>query len=330
VTIAMTLVVRDEVDVIDTHLAFHLAGGIDLVLVTDHRSEDGTSEILAQYERAGRVRVFREEGERTRQGEWVTRMARLAATDHGADWVLHSDADEFWWPRGESLAEVLAGVPDRYGVVEGVQRSFLPVEDDGSPFWERMTVRLAPGAAINDPGTPYRPVGKIAHRGDPSVVVHHGNHTVRTTRSRCPARPLELGHFPLRSRAQCARKYGKTWEAWDENLRGDLARAQSMSTEGRAEDYYDRVALDCELVARGLAQGVLVADTRLRDAVRLVPERPPGATHPRPTAAERRSLALDAVILDEATLVRLQREVDAIDVSLAAREWRRGRGRVGA
>ena len=34
-------------------------------------------------------------------------MGRLAATELGADWVIHSDADEFWWPRGESLKDVL-------------------------------------------------------------------------------------------------------------------------------------------------------------------------------------------------------------------------------
>ena len=64
--------------------------------------------MLEQYARSGHVHLIHEPGEDLRQDEWVTRMARLAATEYGADWVINSDADEFWWPRGASLAEVLA------------------------------------------------------------------------------------------------------------------------------------------------------------------------------------------------------------------------------
>lgn len=326
----MTLVVRDEIDVIGAHLAFHLAIGVDVILVTDHRSEDGTTEILERYaQTTGRVRVFRQEDESIRQGMWVTEMARLAVAEHGADWLLHSDADEFWWPRSASLRRALATVPERYGVVDAVQRTLLPVVDDGRPFWERMTVRLSPSAAINDTGTPFRPVGKVAHRGHASVVVHNGNHTVEAALAKLAGcHPLEVLHVPLRSRAQCARKYRKTWSGWEQNLRGDLARVRGMSEEGRAEAYYERVALDEQLVRRGLARGSLTADTRLRDALGRLAARDDEARAeplplPVPSPPELHRAALDGVLLDEVTLVRLQRRADALQAAIGSRERRR-------
>ena len=104
--LVMTLLARNEADVVDAQIAFHLHAGVDFVIATDNASSDGTSEVLERYERAGRLRLLREPGDDMRQAEWVTRMARLAATEHGADWVIHSDADEFWWPRGGSLKDV--------------------------------------------------------------------------------------------------------------------------------------------------------------------------------------------------------------------------------
>ena len=53
-------------------------------------------------------------------------MARLAATEHGADWVINGDADEFWWPRDGSLGELLAAVPPRFGALRGLWRNFVP------------------------------------------------------------------------------------------------------------------------------------------------------------------------------------------------------------
>ena len=176
--VVLTMVVRDEEDILDAQLTFHLNAGVDFILVTDHRSVDGTRDILEGHVRDGHMRVIREDGENTRQGEWMTRMARLAATEHGADWVLNSDADEFWWPHGGSLRDALALIPRRYGIVQAVSRYFVPRPYDGRPFAERMTVRLAPGAPINDPATPFRPVAKVAHRAHPGAVVQDGNHAV--------------------------------------------------------------------------------------------------------------------------------------------------------
>ena len=114
--LVMTLLVRDEADIVDAQIAYHLDAGVDLVVATDNRSEDATTEILRRYAREGVLHLIREPGDDLRQSEWVTRMARLAATDHGADWILNADADEFWLARRASLKELLAVVPARISV----------------------------------------------------------------------------------------------------------------------------------------------------------------------------------------------------------------------
>ncbi len=40
--LVMTLRARDEADVVDAQIAFHLNAGVDFVVATEHRSQDGT------------------------------------------------------------------------------------------------------------------------------------------------------------------------------------------------------------------------------------------------------------------------------------------------
>src|SRR5881227_466554 len=117
--VVMALKVRDEEDVIDSVLRYHRAQGVDFFVVTDNGSTDRTLEILDRWVEAGTARVIEEPSRelRDRGDEWVTRMARLAATEYEADWVVHGDADEFWWPLAGSIKEALAAVPESFGVV---------------------------------------------------------------------------------------------------------------------------------------------------------------------------------------------------------------------
>ena len=331
--LALTLLVRDETDILDAHLAFHLNAGVDVVIATDHRSKDGTTEVLQAYAREGYVHLITREDEHIRQSEWVTHMAQLAATELKADWVINSDADEFWWPRELSLKEVLAAVPEGYGIVRAVSRVFIPRLGEGW-FADRMTARLALSAPINDPATPYRHVAKAAHRAHPRAVVLQGNHDITgLPYSELSAwSPIEVLHFPLRSAEQVARKHETTWSAWPRNLRGDLARAKSAFEAGRPKAFWDRVAVDDATVRRGVVEGSLVEDVRLRDALSELRDgkggfRRPGSAGGRlcfgpRSSADDASRAIDRVLLDEADGVRLQRRADELAARIAGRSAR--------
>ncbi len=333
VKVVMTLLARDEADVVDAQVAYHLHAGVDHVIAMDNASSDGTCAILERYERAGHLRLLREPGDDMRQDEWVTRMARLAATEHDADWVLHADADEFWWPRGGSLKDVLSTVPERFGIVRGCWRHFLPRPDDGAFFAERMTLRLATPAHPGDKETIFHAHQKVAHRASADVEIEAGNHNAEAPGLE-PLRawhPLEVLHFSFRSVAQLAHKARGGWlrnRDYEPTLHQVLL--DEASRDGRLGAFYDSFAVDDEALARGLANGTLAVDTRLRDALRALRDDDgafvlPGAgrrlVFPRPSAADDAAYAAEASVLVEIDgIVRAEQRVQALEGRLAALE----------
>jgi hypothetical protein len=338
VKLVLTLLARDEADIVDAQIAFHLHAGVDFVIATDNRSEDGTAEILERYEREGLLLLLREEGDDMRQDEWVTRMARLAAVELGADWVINADADEFWWPRSGSLKDVLAAVPRRYGVVRGCWRHFVPRPWTDPFFAERMTVRLCAPAHPGDKETIFHAHQKVAHRADPEVSIEPGNHDARSPRL-APLRgwhPLEVLHFSLRSSEQLGRKAVRDWVGWTQNPYGPTLHqelAYEAQRAGRLEEYYGSFVVSDEALARGLADGSLALDSRLRDALRAISA--PGEerrfvlpehgrerlSFPQPGVAHDAVYASEAAVLaDIDGVVRAERRVDLLEARLSSLE----------
>jgi hypothetical protein len=335
VKLVLTLRTRDQAAVVDALVSFHLNSGVDFVIATDHQSQDGTAEVLEAYEREGCLHLIREEGEQARGAEWRTRMARMAATDYGADWVIGADGDEFWWPRGGSLKEVLASVPERYGVVRCLTRTFVPRTDGDDFFAERMTVRLTPTAVIHDPTSPFRPTAKVAHRAHPDVLVDRGSHGVASARLRVLRSrfPIEVLHFPIRSATQLVEKH----TAWHSQLVGrgvaQYSRAAGTVWPSEAERRFSTVALDEGGLSRALGRGVVAVDVRLRDALRrlrlpeakgvrrfaLPRELDEPLRLPAPTLADDAAHAVDFSQLAEADAVRLMRRLDVFSARLSSR-----------
>jgi hypothetical protein len=184
VAVVLATRVGDAAEMLDAHLAFHLAAGADVVLVAGATDDADPARF----------------GDRVRRVDVATHteLARIAVAEHGADWVIPSTADEFWWPRGESLEDVLAVIPPRYAVVQALVRTFAGPRSAGRLFFEAMTVRtslLGPqGAGEHSPTELLRPI----YRAEPGMVLDPTDWTLHGRR--VPLRawyPIEVFRYPV-------------------------------------------------------------------------------------------------------------------------------------
>ena len=176
--IAFATTLGDAESFLERHIAFHLAAGAHVIVVSAPAEAD-----LASW------------GERVHHVEPMdaTGLARVAVDQHGADWVIPSRVDEFWWPRGESLDDVLAVIPPRYSVVQALVRTFVGERrspDETTVRTSLLGPRGADGAAADQL---LRPV----YRAEPEMVVDADDWTLHGRR--VPLRawyPLEVMRFP--------------------------------------------------------------------------------------------------------------------------------------
>jgi len=276
--LVMTLLCRDEADIIASTVRFHLDHGVDHLIVTDNGSTDGTIEILQRFQASGRVTLLQENRHDHDQSVWVTRMARLAATDLSADWLIHGDADEFWWPACGSLKLALESVPPEWDVINVSRINYLPPPPDLEglschPFYRRQLIRER--ESLNADGVPLP--SKVCHRADPAAKVHDGNHRVSIGGKPLNSiawEGLEILHFPVRSYAQFERKIRQGAEALERNrrIRATTGRTwrhiyKTYWQQGRLDDYYRELQLDEQQREAGLLRGELIVDDRLRRAL---------------------------------------------------------------
>ncbi len=208
--------VRNEADIVRVNVLYHLALGFDRFLIVDNGSSDGTTEILKDLGRDPRVRWTRDEGV-YRQAEITTGLAREALRD-GADWVVPTDADEFWHaPRGK-LRGVLEG--SRAGALKARVVTFIQrrEQEHCTPDGLLNMTRRARETVVHEEGkrliqqstiafVENEPSPKWLSRPTEEVEIAKGNHHVYgIAGSRALADGVLCLHAPLRSKARLERK----------------------------------------------------------------------------------------------------------------------------
>ncbi len=225
----MTLLLRNEADIVRHNIDFHLACGVDHVIATDNASVDGTREILSEYERKGILTLIDEPVHDYSQYRWVTHMALMARDQFDADWIINNDSDEFWLAPDSDLKKSIEGREADILQCQRRNMTYAYDDDDPLPWHEKAYYRIANPTPIPALGDRFRdPLpnpyfflalpGKALLRAKSLRAVHQGNHGADYDREPITIQSdIVVYHYPLRSKAQFESKIRQGGEAYAAN-----------------------------------------------------------------------------------------------------------------
>lgn len=121
----MTILCRNEIDIIEYNIRVHSYLGVDAFAVMDNGSTDGTKEKLVELAKEFDIKII-DQTEVYNQRKWMKELVYTARDELGASWVISNDADEFWLPENKTSIKDLLKHSDS---VVTVKRSNMLLTD---------------------------------------------------------------------------------------------------------------------------------------------------------------------------------------------------------
>jgi len=214
--LVMTILVRDEADIIEANIRTHASLGVDAFVIMDNGSIDGTREILSKLVKEFEIIVIDEKGDYN-QAKWMKQLAMIAKNRLKADWVINNDADEFWLPKNDlNLKENLAFkgsvlTVNRYNMILEREKYFFDTSYlvENPIFYSKEKQLTSEKLSIIltkiGPKTIINPYGLIYLRGGNHKALHIRNMRdyLRSGYDKIKRfKDIEVFHYPIRSYTQ--------------------------------------------------------------------------------------------------------------------------------
>jgi hypothetical protein len=262
--------------ILEANIAFHLRAGANAIAVWAPDDASNALEVLQDLKVDERVR-------RVPPEPTTAEVGTRAAQELAVDWLIQTDSNEFWWPRGPSIPDVLSVVPSGCNAAQGITRTLLPTADEG-PFEDVFTMRLSPRAPSID--RRWRPTRRFAVRSS-SLGVDTSD-----------LDPL-WGYYPFEVLVL----------AVDGSVERDIAASR------RAEEL-DVLVPDTRL-------SDVLGELRAAPAGHRFSRAGPALELPPVDPAEEAVFALEAAVVDELELARAREQLDALSGRLSELETSR-------
>ncbi|MEO5689488.1 MAG: glycosyltransferase family 2 protein [Burkholderiaceae bacterium] len=216
-TLAIAMI-KNEADIVEAFVRHNLAL-MDLLVVIDNGSTDGTREILTSLQREGLpLVVFDDPIFGYYQSEKVTHVYRKVVPVFNPELVWFLDADEFIHaPSRAALDAAFAVVPAGNAVLLPWRTHLPDVEVDAARVLADPLGAMPDRRRKEEP-TYFKVVVRRDPRDDERLVIEQGNHNVHFTDGTRPAvRVMEgvcVAHLPVRSVEQLSAKVINGWQAY--------------------------------------------------------------------------------------------------------------------
>lgn len=242
----MTLLVKNEEDMLEENLIFHKAMGVDGFIITDNNSSDRTPEIIRKYKEKGWiVEAIEEKATDYQQKKWVDRMIWKAKSVYKADWVINADADEIWYaPSGDLKTEL---VSSRANVLTCEMKCVYP--EEGKPFWQwGQTVEVVNDLErynLSRYSLFARQNKKVIHRTAGYIQISMGNHKVTMFPKKVEKSNIHIYHYNIRGKKPFLEKMINGGKQLEQNPKKHGGRHwryfYQLYKEGLLEAEYDKV-----------------------------------------------------------------------------------------
>ncbi|WP_158815509.1 glycosyltransferase family 2 protein [Methylocapsa sp. S129] len=267
----MTLIVRDEADLVAENIKFHARMGVDAFAIYDNGSKDETLELLQGLRTTYDLALFDDPGPFDKERRSMV-LARHLRERQGADWLISNDADEFWLPKSGNLKSLMGS---ETSVLVARRYNFLPrtIDVAACDYKFHHNIMLVekpygPQPPAPDPSDPLLyPImlraipGKVACALEGLEHIHKGNHSVDHAKG--PALGTDdaiVFHYHIRSYEYFEskiRNHGENLDGVTGGTSWHLRRWHAIYLAGNLRKEYESLLLDEQQTQSLLADGVI-------------------------------------------------------------------------
>ncbi|MFC1527265.1 glycosyltransferase family 2 protein [Candidatus Neomarinimicrobiota bacterium] len=214
IKLGMTLLVKNEADIIEMNINNHLNQGVDIIVALDDNSTDRTPIILKNLADKGLLYLVDYPKTKYTHAGMVNYLGNIATSKYKADLIFHCDADELWVSSTGNIKQEMINHPFVTGLHVPIINVLLKEDNGHEKFPNDAIYHVVNPMKINNDSDKSMtdfflqeyPAKVLYTVRNGYLEVEQGNHEFVLSKNKKPimvkSKDITIFHFPIRGKQQ--------------------------------------------------------------------------------------------------------------------------------